>query len=187
MKGIDILIYEHKHIKRMLRIMRKASIDILEGRAIFYEDFTLMIDFVRNYADSHHHGKEEKYLFDKMLVELGLVAEKLIKNGMLVEHDLGRLYIQQLEESLVKVKSGEVEAKVDVIANAIGYCNLLTRHIDKEDNVVFTFALKELSSKGIEKFNVECAQYEIQAEKLQIQDKYIKILEDLEKKYLIYN
>lgn len=43
------------------------------------------IDFGRNYADKHHHGKEEKILFRIMMENMGPVADKLIRNGMLVE------------------------------------------------------------------------------------------------------
>ncbi len=183
MNGLELLIEEHKYIKRMLIVLRKASISILEGKEIDYSDFNKMIDFVRNFADAHHHGKEEKFLFDKMLNELGSLAEKLIKNGMLVEHDLGRLYMQQLEEALEKVKKGDKDSKIDVIANAVGYANLLTRHIDKEDNVVFTFAEKQLSEDNITRFNLECLDYEVEAKKSEIQDKYLDILRTLENKY----
>lgn len=183
MNGLEILINEHKYIKRMLQVLRNASIGVLKGNEINYDDFDKMIDFVRNYADAHHHGKEEKFLFDKMLGELGELAIKLIRNGMLVEHDLGRLYMLQLEEALAKVKSGEEDYKIDVIANAVGYANLLTRHIDKEDNVVFTFAEKQLSSENLEKFYVESLDYEENAKKSKVQEKYINILETLENKY----
>ncbi len=183
MNGLELLIEEHKYIKRMLVVLRKASLYVLEGRDIDYSDFNIMIDFVRNFADAHHHGKEEKFLFDKMLMEMGTLAEKLIKNGMLVEHDLGRLYMQQLEEALEKVKNGDNESKIDVIANAVGYANLLIRHIDKEDNVVFTFAEKQLSKDSITKFNLECLDYEVNAKESEIQDKYIGILNKLESKY----
>ena len=34
------------------------------------EDITRIIDFVRTYADKHHHGKEEDILFATMNQEL---------------------------------------------------------------------------------------------------------------------
>ncbi|ETI89870.1 MAG: hypothetical protein Q607_CBUC00100G0001, partial [Clostridium butyricum DORA_1] len=86
-------------------------------------------------------------LFNKMVENLGVLGEKLVKHGMLVEHDFGRLYVKNLEEALKKVKAGDEEAKLDLIANAISYCDLLTRHIDKEDRVVYTFAKRELKEE----------------------------------------
>ncbi len=48
-------------------------------------------------------------------------CKKAVNQGMLVEHDLGRLHIRELVEALEKVKAGEEEANLDVIANAISY------------------------------------------------------------------
>jgi len=116
MNAIDLMMEEHKYIKRMLTVVRKATYKSLEEKNVNYEDFYKMIDFIRNYADAHHHKKEEVILFNKMVEELGLIAEKTVKYGMLVEHDLGRLYITGLSEALENLKSGNKEAILDVIA-----------------------------------------------------------------------
>ncbi len=183
MDGINLMIDEHKFIKRMLEVIRKACIGIMNGKAIDYADFENMIDFVRNYADNHHHGKEEKILFNRMIDEIGGAAEKLVRFGMLVEHDLGRLFMKNLEEALIAVRNGDEDAKVDVIANAVSYTHLLYRHIDKEDNVAYPFAKRELSSDTIGKIDAECDDFEKEMEKSGVQDKYIKSLEILERKY----
>jgi len=94
MNGINLMVEEHKYIKRMLVVLRKASYGILQGKEVSFEDFEKMIDFVRSYADNHHHGKEEKILFNRMVSEIGGPAEKLVNLGMLVEHDLGRLFMK---------------------------------------------------------------------------------------------
>lgn len=183
MDGIALMIEEHKNIKRMLSVIRKACLGIMNGKEIDYADFETMIDFVRNYADKHHHGKEEKLLFNRMADELGAAAEKLVKFGMLVEHDLGRFYIRELEEALDKVKSGDEESKLDVIADAVSYTHLLNRHIDKEDNVVYSFARRELRKETLIKVNEESEKFEEEMRIAGVQDKYIKLLEQLEQKY----
>lgn len=183
MDGITLMIDEHKNIKRMLVVIRKACLEIMNGKEIDYKDFEDVIDFVRNYADKHHHGKEEKFLFNRMIDEIGGPAEKLVKYGMLVEHDFGRLYMTELEQALNKAKAGDNEAKLDIIANAIGYASLLTRHIDKEDNVVYSFAKREFSKETLDKLNAECSQFEKETNEAGVQDKYIEVLERLEQKY----
>lgn len=75
MDGINLMVDEHIVIKRMLAVIRNACIGIMNGNNIDYDDFDKMIDFVRNYADNHHHGKEEKILFSKMIDEIGGAAE----------------------------------------------------------------------------------------------------------------
>lgn len=184
MDGIDLMVQEHKNIKRMLVVIRKACLGIMNGEEINYADFEAMIDFVRNYADKHHHGKEEKFLFTKMVDEIGGAAEKLVKYGMLVEHDLGRLYMSELEAALSKAKAGDPEAKLDVIANAVSYTHLLSRHIDKEDKVAYTFAKRELSEETLSNINRECESFEEEMNKTGLQNKYLEMLEQFEKKYI---
>jgi len=183
MDSINLMMEEHKNIKRMLLVVRKACIAIMNGSEIDYVDFSKIISFIRNYADTHHHGKEEKMLFNRMVDEIGGAAEKLVKHGMLVEHDLGRLFIKELEEALVRVKNGDAEAKVDVIANAVSYTHLLNRHIDKEDKVVYTFAKRELSKDTFFKIDDECGKFEKDMESNNVQQEYIALLEELEKKH----
>lgn len=183
MNAITLMVDEHKVIKRMLSVIRKACYGVMKGEEIDYSDFEEMIDFVRSYADKHHHGKEEKILFNRMVDEIGGAAEKLIKHGMLVEHDLGRLFIKELEEALLKVKSGEEEAKLDVIANAISYTHLLHRHIDKEDAVVYTFAQRNLKSETLNRVDVECQVFEEEMQAEDVQNKYLRLVERMEKKY----
>jgi Uncharacterized conserved protein len=183
MNAITLMVDEHKVIKRMLAVIRKACYGVMNGAEIDYTDFESMIDFVRSYADKHHHGKEEKILFNKMVDEIGGPAEKLIKHGMLVEHDLGRLFIKELEEALAKVKEGDAEAKLDVIANAISYTHLLHRHIDKEDAVVYTFAQKQLKSDTLDKVNQESEAFEEEMKAENVQNKYLQLVEKLERKY----
>lgn len=183
MDGILLMIEEHKNIKRMLQVVRKACLDIMNGKEIDYSDFDKIIDFIKNYADKHHHEKEEVILFDKMVNEIGGPAEKLVKFGMLVEHNLGRLYIKDLEEALVRAKEGVEEGKLDVIANAVSYTQLLFRHIDKEDNVAYPFAKRELSLETMNRITMECKAFEEEKGRLGVQNKYIELLELLEEKY----
>ncbi|NTW71428.1 MAG: hemerythrin domain-containing protein [Eubacteriaceae bacterium] len=184
MNSIQLMIDEHVYIKRMLAVLRKYSYKILKGEPVDFEDLYQMIDFVKNYADKHHHGKEEDLLFNRMVEEQGPAAEKLVKNGMLVEHDLGRLHMQELEAAIVRVKAGDDESRLDILANAISYTHLLHRHIDKEDGVVYKFAEKGLKPETLEKINSQCEEFENTASENGIQAKYIRLLEELEGKYI---
>ncbi|MFU7515080.1 hemerythrin domain-containing protein [Clostridium sp. HCS.1] len=183
MDAIKLMMEEHENIKTMLKIVRKASYSILEGKDVNYEDFNKMIQFIRNYADSHHHKKEEIMLFNRMVDEIGETAEKVVKYGMLVEHDLGRLYISSLSEALESLKKGNEEAKLDIIANAVSYTNLLERHIHKEDNVIYKFAQRELKEDTMNLINSECVNFENEFN--DVKDKNLYILEELKNKYCI--
>ncbi|MEG0642024.1 MAG: hemerythrin domain-containing protein [Clostridium sp.] len=184
MNSIELMVNEHKYIKRMLKVIRNIGYRILKGEKINYSHFNEIIDFVRNYADKHHHKKEEEVLFNRMVEELGPTAEKIISFGMLIEHDLGRFYIGEIEKALEKLKKGDDEARLDIIANCVAYEGLLLRHIEKEDNAVYTFASKNLSENTMSIINSECDNIEKIASKNNIQNKYILVLEKFEEIYL---
>lgn len=183
MDGITLMVEEHKNIKRMLAVMRKACFKLMNGDDIDYGDFEKMIDFVRSYADKHHHGKEEQILFNRMVDEMGGAAEKLVKFGMLVEHDLGRLHMMELEKAIEKVKSGDDEARLDIIANAISYTHLLHRHIEKEDDIAYPFARRGLCQETLDTINRECEAFESDMQANGVQEKYMGMLVELEGKY----
>lgn len=183
MYGIELLMDEHKNILRMATVMRNASLEVLNGGEVNATDFKEMVDFVRNYADGHHHKKEENVLFVYMKKELGKIAENLITHGMLVEHDLGRLHMTELTQALVDYEQGNTEAKLDIITNATAYTYLIKRHISKEDEVVFTYGEKNLKDKSKESVNQQSKELEDSAAKAGVQEKYINILNKLEQKY----
>ena len=184
MDSIQLMMEEHQYILRMLTVVRKACFRVLQGEEVCYEDFDRMIDFIRNYADAHHHGKEEKLLFNEMVEHLGPLGNKLITHGMLVEHDFGRLYIQDLKAAMDRVREGDEESKLDIIANAIGYTHLLKRHIDKEDSVVYSFAKRQLSADILAQVNEKTEAFEKTAQENGTQEHYKSLLADLEMKYL---
>ena len=145
MKIIDCLMEEHRNILDFTVYMREKCLEIMMGEAVDTDLFRQCIFFAVNYADRFHHGKEEEVLFDLMLKSGDKAAEKLIRGGMYVEHDMGRFYLSELEKSLEKYDSDPSEEnRLDVIADSMSYCKLLKRHIEKEDEVVYSFATRIL-------------------------------------------
>ena len=184
MNAIELMTYEHVFIRRMLTVMRRFSYRLMNDPSMDVSDAPKMIDFVRQYADKHHHGKEEDLLFNRMVEHLGTAAEKLVKSGMLVEHDLGRLHMKLMEEGIASFEAGNDEARLDIIGNAIAYAQLLDRHISKEDDMVYTFAWRHFDSDIIETINRETTEFEAKAESEGVQSNYLKLLEEMEAKYL---
>lgn len=182
MDAIEIMNKEHENISRMLKIVRVCCFKVLKDEEVNYDDFDKILEFIVEYADKHHHKKEEDILFDKMVKYLGATAEKVVRTGMLVEHDLGRLYIKDFTRALESVKNGDEESKLDLISNAISYTHLLERHIDKEDRVIYKYAERELETSILDLVNEECVEFELKNN--DIKEKSIAILEELERKYI---
>jgi len=97
MNSLDLMVFEHANIKRMLKLVRMFCYKLYNREDVDFNDIDKMMDFIKNYADKHHHGKEELKLFNRMVEHLGVAAQKLVNNGMLVEHDMGRFYMQELK------------------------------------------------------------------------------------------
>lgn len=185
MYSVQLMVDEHKNILELLSVMRKACCGILEGKTIDIGDFRNMIAFARNYADKYHHGKEEQILFDEMTHRLGQIGVNLIQHGMLVEHDLGRLHIADLESALNHYQDNPADNnhKLNILTEAMGYANLLKRHIDKEDQVVYTYAEKNLPQDILQSVDERVAVFEAEAAKNDVQQTYLQILKTLSEKY----
>lgn len=184
MDSIELMKDEHKNIQRGLKVLRNMCIAVINSKLEDYDDFYTMIDFIRSYADKHHHGKEEEYLFKIMTRDMGDEKVKGPLSGMYIEHDLGRLFIKNLEAAVNNVKSGDMNARVDVIANAIAYTDLLTRHIDKENNAIYMFADRSLSSEAKKELEDNCTKVEKDAREHNIQEHYLRLLDEMEEKWL---
>lgn len=168
-----ILSDEHKNILEMIGALLKEC-DVLEsGKEIDKDFFKKAVDFIRGYADKFHHAKEEDILF----VELSKNESEMHCNPMaqmLIEHDMGRNFIKELEEGLVK------SDKNKVVENARGYANLLREHIFKEDNILYPMAEEALSQetqKAVSEKFEEVGQKFIEENK-----KYLSLLKELTKK-----
>lgn len=185
MYSVDLMMEEHRNINRMLAVMQRVCCNILDGGEVEPETFRNFISFTREYADKHHHGKEEKFMFPEMVAHLGPAAENLVTHGMLVEHDLGRSHIMGAETALkLYEEEPKTEFKLDLISETMGYAYLLQRHTEKENNVVYPFGERSLSDEIKTKIDNASKSYEEKEESRAVRDKYLKVLTDMEAKYL---
>ncbi|KAF5072948.1 Hemerythrin HHE cation binding domain protein [anaerobic digester metagenome] len=184
MDSIDLMVMEHENILSLVTVIRNACCGVLEGAPVEVNDLRDMITFARTYADKHHHGKEEQILFREMMDRLGPVAVKLIQHGMYVEHDMGRFHLGELEGALARYEAEKKTIdKLEILVNAAAWADLLQRHIDKENNVVYTFARRSLAEDVLQSINSEVDQFEGQAEQDGIQETALNLLKQLTDKY----
>ncbi len=184
MESIKIMVAEHENVRRMLKIIRKACYQVLINGNYDIDDFPKIIDFVRTYTDKLHHGKEEDILFKTMEKELEKLAKSGAIMGMYIEHDSGRLFMANLEKGVQSFKEGKDDARLDIIANAICYADLLDRHIEKENTALYNFAERMLSDESKAFIEEESRKIDEEATLSGTQEKYENLLSLLEKKYL---
>ncbi len=178
------MIKEHDNILQFLKVVRSMCCTVLEGGELVSSDFRNIVDFARNYSDRHHHGKEEKFLFNEMENRLGPIGQNLIRHGMLVEHEMCRAHILDLENSLkLWDKDPKTIHKMDILEGAMGYATLLTRHITKENAVVYPFAERQLSSEVIEIVDKKVSDYETETAERGVQKHYLDMIASMREKY----
>lgn len=131
---------EHGGIMLMLKIIGKISGQLARGKDVDSGHLSKVVEFLRNFADRCHHGKEEGILFPELMKKN---ANPVLINELLGEHKTGRDFIRGIAESLAKVRKGNPDA-FHIAVNMKGYSALLTEHIRKENNLLFPLADKAL-------------------------------------------
>lgn len=106
---------------------------------IDYADINSFLDFLIEFADKCHHGKEEGFLFPS-LEKAGIKKE----GGPIgvSAHAQGLNYIRQIQNS---IKADPADKQLFIQASG-DYIRLLRLHIQKENNVLFPFIDARLSS-----------------------------------------
>lgn len=135
-----ILAEEHQNILKVIDALLKECDALESGGGLDKDFFKKAIEFIRGYADRFHHAKEEDILF----VELCRDTVEMHCNPteqMLVEHDLGRSFVKNMEKGLTENNRNKI------IANARGYSQLLREHIYKEDNILYPMADESLNQE----------------------------------------
>ena len=146
MEATQMLIDEHKAIKRVLRVLMQASRDLVHGKKYPPALFEQAVDFLRTFADQCHHMKEQDILFKEM-EKVGIPVEGGPLGVMLQEHDLGRALVRGIAEAIPAYARGDTRAASAIADHARGFANLLNGHIDKEDNILYPMAEMHLDEK----------------------------------------
>lgn len=154
MTATTILRSEHNNILAMIACLCAACKAADEVDGFDAETFSEGLDFIRNYADAWHHAKEEGLLFP------ALEAAGMPRGGgpiavMLNEHELGRTYVRQIGKNLEAASNGDPSARQLVLRFTLAYADLLTQHIQKENNILFNMADQILSPEEQERLQQE--------------------------------
>jgi len=165
-RALQILVDEHKLIKRWLTLIPALvkNLDLTSAKECqVVEDG---IDLIRSYADRLHHGKEEDILFtyfDDTADIFRVIYE---------DHRKARGLVQEMLRAL-DGKNTKVLA-----SSLLEYAVLLEQHIHKEDEVLFPWLDSRLTEKEKEEL---VARFELSDRKLAMDDrKYQSFIEKLE-------
>jgi hemerythrin-like domain-containing protein len=139
MKATEELKNEHEGIQLMLRILDAVSNKMNCGEKIQTDHLDGMVEFFSVFVDKCHHGKEEDFLFPA-LEKAGVTRENGPIEVMLSEHTMGRSLMARISKAVTQYKSKNESAPDEFGSTSAEYVALLTRHIDKENNILFPMA-----------------------------------------------
>jgi hemerythrin-like domain-containing protein len=135
------LIHEHKAIQIALNILEKIRGRLEKNATADYKDINDLLEFLKEFADKCHHGKEEGFLFPA-LEKAGVKNEGGPIGVMLLEHNQGRNFIKQMQDS-IQIKPVNNNQFVEAAA---GYVKLIRAHIEKENRILFPMSDVRLSA-----------------------------------------
>jgi hemerythrin-like domain-containing protein len=180
MSATDDLRGEHRAIERMLAVLEAAARRLEQGGRVRPDAFRQAVDFIRNFADRCHHGKEEGSLFPRMEAR-GVPHQSGPLAVMLSEHDRGRAHVRAIAAALDGYDAGEESAALVIAENVRGYVDLLRGHIMKEDNALFPMADRVLSPADQQELEQQFEQIETEVMGAGVHERYHSLLEELER------
>jgi hemerythrin-like domain-containing protein len=142
----EVLRNEHQVILRVLRVLEHLVATSKSGGSFEKESLGECVAFFRLFADACHHAKEEDLLFPE-LEKRGIPRDGGPIGCMLEEHRMARAYTKAMGEALEAVDRGEEGAEKEFHEAAGQYFELLSNHIFKEDNVLFTMGDRVLTDE----------------------------------------
>lgn len=140
---VDALIGEHEVILAVLEALEKDA-NALRTKGTWSRDAWLRYpDFLRNFADRCHHGKEEDVLFPR-LVALGIPDQGGPIGVMKQQHGEGRELVTRLANAI------DTGATAGAVTAALAFVGLLRDHIAKENGVLFPIGKQVLGAADVE-------------------------------------
>ena len=148
-EAVRMLMHEHEIILKAVRGLGDMAEVLRRGGQVDPAALRDVVGFMRNFADTCHHAKEEALLFPA-LVKAGMPERDGPVAVMKGEHAQARVCIGKLETAIHALAEGIADAPAQV-ATAIGCIEeLYPQHIAKENNVLFPMAERLLRPAALD-------------------------------------
>jgi hemerythrin-like domain-containing protein len=182
MRASEILRNEHRVIEQVLNCLWAIADQAEQRQQLDEPSARQAIEFLRQYADQCHHGKEESHFFP------ALEARGLPRHGgptgvMLAEHEMGRQHVRGMQAALDRSAVSEHGATTHFVAHARAFVELLRAHIQKEDHCLFGMADQTFSADEQQALLESFLLVESEHAKLGTQERCLQIAQELVSKY----
>jgi hemerythrin-like domain-containing protein len=161
MEAIETLKAEHRTIEQVIAALLAFTDEVRRGGEDRPE-LARFVRFIREFADGHHHAKEEGVLFEAM-VQAGFPRQAGPIGVMLHEHDLGRQQVAALAALAEAPAPWGGDDRERLAEAATDYAELLRAHIHKEDGILYPMAEQRLGEALAQQVEAGCARAEAAA------------------------
>jgi hemerythrin-like domain-containing protein len=138
MKSTALLLEDHKHILRALRVLEEMAALVKRGNKKNDKDVQDVLEFLNGFADRIHQGREESILFPALLRDPGQKNYKEL-SGLIFEHNRQRSLIEGLHDSIAS------KEPKDFVYYATRFVEILRHHIQEEEQTLFPLSNSTLS------------------------------------------
>ncbi|MFO7651523.1 MAG: hemerythrin domain-containing protein [bacterium] len=137
MLPIGPLMIEHRLIEKLVSLLPGAVQRMQDAGAPDARFIDDAVDFIRNYADHTHHGKEERILFRELAKKPLKPEHRAAMQQLTDEHAYGRTLTVQMVRAKDRWFGGETTALGDITDALAQLARFYPRHIEFEDKEFF--------------------------------------------------
>lgn len=146
MEPVASLAEDHRIIERMVPALARMADQFAAGEFVRGYDFARVLEFLREFVDAYHQGKEERGLFPALEAR-GVPRDDGLILELLREHEeMGRC-VGVMTAAMSEAIGEDPGAESDFAESAREYIALLRRHIEREDSELPVLADETLTAE----------------------------------------
>jgi hemerythrin-like domain-containing protein len=151
MSVIDILVDEHKLVRRYLDTLEIAIALMGTGGELSREFLEKTLDFSATFLDSYHHYKEEYVIFLKLAEKKGGAIDSQIVS-LRDQHERGRTFVKAISSSVDGYLDNSEVQRAKLFENLGYFYQLQKQHLNRENHVFFPMAREAFSEVEMDGF-----------------------------------
>lgn len=136
---VHSLKHDHRVIERALRAIDGVCTRLGWGERVPPEVLAGLVEFISDFADRYHHGKEERYLFPA-LQRRGIGVGRGPLSVIVNEHEAERELTERMKEAVEGYRELDEASARRFVQAASTYGDHLLKHMEREDCILFRLA-----------------------------------------------
>lgn len=138
---IDILLEEHRNIKKLLHVLEQELSVFDHSDPPDYEILRAIIEYFQDYPESYHHPKEDM-VFEKLKARDPAVAKRV--GDVEVEHQVETKRLENFARAVEDVLAGREFLRQTFHDVVLDFIEHQRKHMDKEELMLFPAAVNAL-------------------------------------------